>query len=459
VQDGLESADTGRRPDATRREFLRALGGGVCALCAAGTGAAALGAGTSAAAEEAAVPRPQTAVHDAMWFEPLPDKAVRCTLCPRECTVADVERGYCGVRENRGGAYKTLVYGNLCSLRADPIEKKPLFHYRPTTPALSVATAGCNMECKFCQNWEISQKRPEQVASRRFTPEALARLAAANRIPTIAFTYSEPVVFYEFMHDTAAAARELDVGSVMISNGFIQERPLRQLCRHLTGVKIDLKAFTETFYRDVCSSHLAPVLATLEVLADVGIHTEIVVLVIPTLNDSAEEIGRMAAWIVEHLGRDVPLHFSRFHPTYRIRNLPPTPLATLERAHKAATDAGLRYVYLGNIPFHKAESTYCPKCGARVVVRVGFRTDGSGLRGGACAVCGQAIPGVWTQKQALAFPPEEDGTKGDAPAPDAGAEAGTDAASEAGPPEAGAAGRRAPPAAAPAGTYRRDSSS
>jgi len=357
-----------------RRQFIQTAGVGACAFCAA----RALGQEGTAQVPEGA--RPQTVVHDAMWFERLPDKAVHCRLCPRECTVAEVERGYCGVRENRGGDYKTLVYGALCSINIDPIEKKPLFHYLPTTTALSVATA--------------------------LPPENLVRVARTRGVPTLAFTYSEPVVFYEYMHDTAALGRKQGVGSVMISNGYILADPMRELCRHLTAVKIDLKAFTEAFYRDQCAGHLKPVLDTLEVLAAVGIHTEVVVLVIPTLNDSSDEIRRMAKWLLDHMGPDVPLHFSRFHPTYRLNNLPPTPIATLDRARKIAMDAGLHFVYVGNVPFHEGEHTYCPGCGKVVIKRVGYRTDVSNLKDGACRACGRKIPGVWSQEQALAFKPK-----------------------------------------------------
>ena len=384
----------------TRREFLRLVGAGACALGAGG------GCAVAEAQSVFDLRRPQVAVHDAMWFERLADQAVRCTLCPRECVVADVERGYCGVRENRGGDYKTLVYGNLCSLNLDPIEKKPLYHYLPGTSALSVATAGCNMECKFCQNWQISQYRPEQVDSVLVPPENLVRMARARSAPTLAFTYSEPTVFYEYMHDAAAAGRAAGVGSVAISNGYMKEAALRKLCGRLTGIKVDLKAFTETFYQEQCSAHLQPVLEALEVLADVGIHTEIVVLLVPTLNDSAEEVGRMAKWLVEHMGRDVPVHFSRFHPIYRVKNLPPTPVSTLDAARKVAMGEGLRYVYVGNIPFHEGNHTYCPSCGKAVIRRVGYRTDASGMKGGACAACGAKVPGVWSQAQALAFHPK-----------------------------------------------------
>jgi pyruvate formate lyase activating enzyme len=311
--------------------------------------------------------------------------------------VADLERGYCGVRENRGGDYKTLVYGALCSLAADPIEKKPLFHYLPGTTALSIATPGCNIECKFCQNWEISQFRPEQIQTVTIPPANLVEMARREGHPTIAYTYSEPVVFYEYMHDTAALGRAHGVGSVIISNGYIRAEPLRELCRHLTGVKIDLKAFTESFYRSQCAGELAPVLEALEVLVDIGIHTEIVVLIIPTLNDSPDEIREMSNWIVSRMGTTVPVHFSRFYPTYRLNNLPPTPVEILEQARLVASDCGLEYVYIGNVPMHEAENTFCPSCGSIVIRRIGYRTDPSGLRDGGCAKCGHSIPGVWTR--------------------------------------------------------------
>ena len=384
-----------------RREFLRTVGAGACALSAAR--ALAEDAASSSATEGA---KPQAAVHDAMWFDRMPDKAVRCRLCPRECTVADVERGYCGVRENQGGNYKTLVYGNLCSTNIDPIEKKPFFHCLPGTLALSVATAGCNFECKFCQNWRISQYRPEQVESIVIPPENLVRAAKSRRTPTIAYTYTEPVVFAEYVHDTAAIGRQEGVGSVMVSNGYIREPALRELCKVLTAVKVDLKAFSEKFYAEQCAGRLAPVLAALEVLRDVGIHTEVVTLLVPTLNDSEEEIKGLAKWLVSHMGPDVPVHFSRFHPIYRVKNLPPTPVETLNRARKISMDAGLRYVYVGNVPFSEGESTYCPSCGKVVIRRVGYNVDASMLRSGACASCGHKIAGVWSQDDALAFKPK-----------------------------------------------------
>lgn len=343
--------------------------------------------------------------HPAMFWEKLDENRVKCVLCPRECQVADVERGYCGVRENQGGEYQTLVYGALCSANVDPIEKKPLFHYRPGTTAFSIATAGCNIECKFCQNWQISQFRPEQVESVPIDPDRLVAACKARRSPTIAYTYSEPVIFYEYMHDTAALAREHGIGSVMISNGYIQEEPLRRLCRHLTGVKIDFKAFTEKFYSESCAGELKPVLRVLELLKEIGIWLELVVLVVPTLNDSPDEIRQMGKWVIEHLGPDVPMHFTRFHPTYRVTNLPRTPVSTLERCRQIALDAGVHYVYAGNVPMHPGENTYCHNCQHELIRRLGFRVRFNRISDGKCPNCGTDIPGVWSQEQALAFKP------------------------------------------------------
>lgn len=345
--------------------------------------------------------------HDAMFWDKAEGGNVICRLCPRECNVAGEERGYCGVRENLDGQYQTLVYSALCSANVDPIEKKPLFHYCPGTTAFSIATAGCNFECRFCQNWQISQFRPEQVESANVPPEKLVAAVKSRSSPTIAYTYSEPVISYEYVHDSAALAREQGIGSVIISNGYIQEKPLRQLCRHLTGVKIDFKAFSDKFYKDVCAGELKPVLATLETLKDIGIWFELVVLIIPTLNDSADENRRMSEWIVKHLGPDVPVHFTRFQPTYRMTNLPPTPVATLERCRRIAMEAGVHYVYAGNVPMHPGENTYCHGCKAELIRRVGFQIAENRLKNGKCHKCGIVIPGVWSQEQALAFRPRE----------------------------------------------------
>jgi pyruvate formate lyase activating enzyme len=335
---------------------------------------------------------------EARHYKKLEEMKVECGICPKKCRVADLERGYCGVRENRKGVYYTLVYGKICSAHVDPIEKKPLFHYLPSTRAYSIATAGCNFECRFCQNWQIAQFRPEQVRNYDLPPSRIAGLARQYNCPTIAYTYTEPVIFWEYMHDCARKAREQGVGSVAITNGFIEMKPLVELCSQLTGIKIDLKSFSESFYRDYCSGELKPVLDTLVKLKELGMWTELVVLVIPTLNDSSEEIKKMCAWINKNLGPDVPVHFTRFHPTYKIRNLPRTPVSTLERAYKIAKSEGLHFPYVGNVPGHNYESTYCPGCGEKLIDRTGYVVTEIKIKSGSCPVCKKTVPGVWTKK-------------------------------------------------------------
>ena len=332
---------------------------------------------------------------EARFYEKLPYKKIKCKLCPRECVIDDRERGYCGVRENRGGAYYSLVYARVCAAHVDPIEKKPLFHFLPGTVAASVATAGCNVNCKMCQNWDISQVRPEQVNATFIPPKDLVAIARRQQCPSIAYTYSEPVVFAEYVLDCAEAGRAAGVKSVVISGGYIQEEPLRHLCRAVDAIKIDLKAFSEKFYKEVVNGEMKPVLNALVAIRQQGVWSEIVYLVIPTLNDSDPEFRALAKWVKAELGPDVPLHFSRFHPDYLLKNLPPTPLPTLERA-KAVCDAeGLHYVYIGNVPGHPAESTWCPKCRRVVVERAGFTVRAIHLDGGKCRFCHQSIPGVW----------------------------------------------------------------
>jgi pyruvate formate lyase activating enzyme len=334
-------------------------------------------------------------VVEAKFYEKLPYKKIKCMLCPRECVIDDRERGYCGVRENRGGIYYTLVHSRVCAAHIDPIEKKPFFHFAPGTLAFSIATAGCNVNCKMCQNWEISQVRPEQVRSEYVPPRDVATLAKRSGCASIAYTYSEPVVFYEYLMDAAAAGHALGVKSVVVTGGYIQQDPLKELCRGVDAIKVDLKAFSQKYYKEVVNGELKPVLDALVTLRQQGMWTEIVYLVVPTLNDSDAEFTALARWIRSNLGLDVPLHFSRFYPQYLLKNLPPTPLETLERAKAIADSEGLHYVYVGNVPGHPGENTYCPKCRRVVVERLGYTIKGMHIRNGKCRFCQQVIPGVW----------------------------------------------------------------
>ena len=375
-----------------RRSFLKCALASGAALGMSGVAqpAAATPSGGSAEAQD-----DTRFVVEAKFYQKLPNRKVKCKLCPRECAVGDKERGYCGVRENRGGTYFTLVHSRVCAAHVDPVEKKPLFHYLPGTVAFSLATAGCNVNCKFCQNWDISQSRPEQVPSQYVPPQQVAELAKQYHCPTIAYTYSEPVVFAEYLMDAADAGHEAGIRSIVVSNGYMQEDALKAAYGKMDAVKIDLKSFSESYYRQVVTGQLKPVLDSLVTLRKLGKWTEIVYLVVPTLNDSDEEFRGLASWIKANLGEDVPLHFTQYHPEYLLKNLPITPVPTLERAKAIADAEGLHYVYIGNVPGHPAQNTYCPKCKRLLVERVGFTASQMLIRKNSCPFCLHPIPGVW----------------------------------------------------------------
>jgi pyruvate formate lyase activating enzyme len=320
---------------------------------------------------------------------------VQCTLCPRSCIVEPGKRGHCGVRENQEGEYVTLVYGNPCAVHVDPVEKKPFFHLLPGAQAFSFATAGCNFSCKFCQNWEISQSSPEHIHSIPLSPVQAVKEARTQGASLLVGTYSEPTIFYEYMVEMAREARKGGLKAAVVSNGFIKSEPLKELCKVVDAIKIDLKSFRDEFYQKICSGSLAPVLESLRTIKQRGTWLEIVYLVVPTLNDSLEEIKEMSLWIKKELGSDVPLHFSRFHPMYKLTHLPATPVDTLKKACDTARKAGLRYVYLGNLPGDRGESTYCPHCGGMVIERFAFTIKRNLLKGGKCPLCGTTVPGLW----------------------------------------------------------------
>lgn len=320
---------------------------------------------------------------------------VQCTLCPRECVIAEGERGECRVRENRNGRLYSMVYGNPCAVHIDPIEKKPLYHFLPTAAAFSLATAGCNLRCKYCQNWSISQVPPEETRNADLPPEAVVHYARENNAPVIAYTYSEPIIFYEYMLDTARLAREAGLQNVVISAGFINQEPLRELCRTVDAIKIDLKGYDESFYRQVCEGELEPVLEAIKTIHESGTHLEIVNLVVPTLNDDLEQLRALAHWVAHDLSPDVPLHFSRFYPQYKLKNLPPTPVERLTEAREISLEEGVRFVYVGNVPGHPGNHTCCPACGEVLIERAGFSVKDYHIEGGECKFCGAPIPGVW----------------------------------------------------------------
>ncbi len=322
-------------------------------------------------------------------------KTVQCELCPNGCVLEPGQRSRCRARTNRGGTLYSLVYGKPCAVHVDPIEKKPFFHFLPGTKAFSIATAGCVLSCKFCQNWQISQARPEDTDTYDLPPAQVVSNALAYQCRSVTYTYTEPTVFYEYMYDTAIIAKNRGVKNTMHSCGYINEKPLRILSKYLDAADIDLKGFTEDFYARICGGSLKPVLHALTILREEKVWLEITNLVIPTLNDDVKKIVEMSSWIVRNLGADVPIHFSRFFPNYKLNNLPPTPLETLESARKAAMDAGMKFVYLGNIR-HEGESTSCPNCKKVIIERIGYFVKQNHLANGRCGFCSTAIPGVWS---------------------------------------------------------------
>ena len=370
-----------------RRRFLKRSGE---LLCAAAAGAWLPGCDLLCAAS----PK-KYYLRPARYWEKAGDGSVRCLLCPNACVIGDGEQGACRARKNIGGALFTLVYSRIAAMQVDPVEKKPLYHFLPGSLAFSIATAGCNMSCKFCQNWQISQSDPDEIESFELPSQALASRARESGARIVAYTYNEPTVQFEYICDSSARARAAGLRPVIISNGYINVEPGKELAKNLDGVKIDLKAFSEDFYSRICGGGLKSVLKNLESIHATGRWLEIVVLVIPTLNDSAGEIKKMAAWVRKNLSPDVPMHFTRFHSMYLIRNLPPTPVSTLERCRSIAAAEGIRYPYVGNVPGHRWENTYCHGCGKPLIDRSGFIVIRNRIRNGKCPSCGAAIPGVW----------------------------------------------------------------
>lgn len=334
-------------------------------------------------------------LEEARYYEKLPDGDVRCLLCPKGCLIQQGKRGACGVRENRKGALFSLVYGRPCAIHLDPIEKKPFFHVLPGTQSFSLATVGCNLDCKFCQNWQISQSKPEDVKTSYYSAETLADRALSVGARSIAYTYGEPVVFSEYVQAIASAGRERRLASVVVSNGFINKEPLTDLCGLVEAIKVDLKSFENEYYRDICNAELKPVLDSIELIRKSNVWLELVYLMVPTLNDDPEDIRRMARWLRSDIGKDVPIHFSRFYPQYQLANLPPTPVSSLERAYDICREEGLEYVYIGNVPGHETESTHCPSCSKVVIERRGYSIGAIDVREGLCRFCGHQIPGIW----------------------------------------------------------------
>lgn len=327
----------------------------------------------------------------------LPDGRIQCDVCPRNCKLHDGQRGMCFVRGAVDGQIVLTTYGRSSGFCVDPIEKKPLNHFLPGTPVLSFGTAGCNLACKFCQNWDISKSREWDTLADQATPETIARAAQRLGCRSVAFTYNDPVIFMEYAIDVADACREVGIKSVAVTAGYINEAPRREFFAHMDAANVDLKGFTEAFYHDVCAAALQPVLDTLVYLKhETNVWFELTTLLIPGLNDSDEELDAMTRWVVSELGPDVPVHFTAFHPDYKMLDRPPTPSATLKRARRIAMSNGVRYAYTGNVHDEPGGSTYCHHCGRRLIGRDWYNiTEWNLTDDGHCRYCATPCAGVF----------------------------------------------------------------
>lgn len=320
---------------------------------------------------------------------------VQCQLCPKMCLIGPGQSGDCRVRINIDGVLRTVVYGFPCSIHIDAVEKKPLFHFLPGSRILSIATVGCNLHCKNCQNWEISQANPEKSRAVSCGPEKLVGLAKEQKCPSVAYTYTEPIVYYEYTYDSAKLARDEGIRNVLVTAGYINAEPWKELLRFVDAANIDLKAMTNDFYREICSATLEPVLDALVLAKASGAMVEVTNLIIPTLNDKDEQIRELARWVRANMGSETPVHFSGFYPRYKMRHLPPTSLKMLTKAREIAMSEGLVYVYIGNVLSGEGQNTYCPECKKLLIERKGYTITQNHVDGGQCPECKKEIYGVW----------------------------------------------------------------
>lgn len=322
-------------------------------------------------------------------------RGVKCKLCPQACELDNGETGDCRTRINKDGELYTLAYGNPCALHIDPIEKKPLYHFLPASKTYSLAIAGCNLACLNCQNWTISQASPTETRNYDLMPARAVKECIKHGCDSIAYTYAEPIAFYDYTYDTATIAHKEGVRNIFISAGYINEKPLREICPKLDAANIDLKSFSNEVYEMLNAGTLDPVLRTLKILKEEGVWLEITNLIVPSWTDDMDLIKKMCDWLVDNGFQDTPLHFSRFQPMYKLKNLPPTPTDTLLKAHETARKAGLHYAYIGNAPGAGHENTICPSCNKVLIKRMGYRLAENNIKNGACAFCNEPIAGVW----------------------------------------------------------------
>ena len=323
-------------------------------------------------------------------------RGIMCRICPNECVLKEGEISKCNNRKVNKSKLYTMAYANPCAANVDPVEKKPLHHFLPGSRAFSIATAGCNLVCLNCQNWSISQTSPDKTRNFDLSPEKVVEESVRNKCSSIAYTYSEPVTFYEYTFDTAVIAKSAGIKNIIKSNGYINEEPLRKLCTVIDAANIDLKAFSESVYLKLSGGKLQPVLNSLKVYKEMGVWLEITNLIVPSWTDNLDEIRKMCVWLADNGFSNTPLHFSRFSPLYKLDQLPPTPLDLLSKAAEIATNEGLKYIYIGNVPGTESTDTKCPWCGNVVVRRQGYRLVYNNLTGGNCPSCNKKVDGVWS---------------------------------------------------------------
>jgi pyruvate formate lyase activating enzyme len=322
-------------------------------------------------------------------------RGIMCRICPNECVLKEGELSKCNNRKVHDSKLYTLAFGNPCTVNIDPVEKKPLYHFLPGSKAYSIATAGCNLVCLNCQNWTISQISPDKTRNFDLMPEKVVEECKKNNCESIAYTYSEPVTFYEYVFETATLARNAGIKNIFKSNGYINTEPLKKICSVIDAANIDLKAFSESSYLKLTGGKLQPVLDSLKVYKDMGVWLEITNLIVPEWTDNPDDIGKMCKWLSDNGFRNTPLHLSRFYPMHKLEQLPPTPVELLNNAYRIATEEGLKYVYTGNVPGNELANTKCPKCNSEVVIRKGYRIAFNDITGGKCNKCGAGIDGVW----------------------------------------------------------------
>jgi len=377
---------TDKNFDISKRDFVKkclALSAGVVAMPCHG-------------AMNCIIPEEQELYKKVAMFQEETPRGIMCRICPNECVLKEGEISDCRNRIVRKSKLYTMAYGNPCSANVDPIEKKPLYHFLPGSRAFSIATAGCNLVCLNCQNWAISQTSPDKTRNFNLPPEKVVAESRRNNCLSIAYTYSEPVTFYEYAYETAVIAKESGIKNVFKSNGYINPEPLKKLCAVIDGANIDLKSFNDSTYLKLAGGKLQPVLDALKIYKDMGVWLEITNLIVPTWTDNTDEIGLMCKWLSENGFKDTPLHFSRFYPTYKLEQLPPTPVDLLKTAYRIAIGEGLKYVYIGNVPGNEMADTKCPNCGTTVIARQGYRITANKIKDGRCIKCNTIIEGVWS---------------------------------------------------------------